>query len=83
MNLLSDFFGKFLKLQQDSEETKIKIITIIKDFSGVNLEKEKISFKEGVLSVSCSPLERTQIYMNKDRIIEKLNSLDTKISAIK
>jgi hypothetical protein len=78
MDSISGFFGKFLKLQQDSEEVKNKIITTIKELSGTVLEKERIAFKDGNISTECSPLERTQIYLNKERILEKLNSLGVK-----
>jgi hypothetical protein len=83
MNSISNFFSKFLKLQQDSEEIKNKIINVLKSISGINLDKEKISFKEGIVSINCSPLERTQIYMNKEKILESLNLIGIKARDIR
>jgi hypothetical protein len=78
MNSISNFFNKFLKLQQDSEEIKNKIIDVLKSISGITLNKERVSFKESVVSINCSPLERTQIYMNKEKVLESLNSIGIK-----
>lgn len=83
MNSISVFFSKFLKLQQDSSEVKLKILEVFKEFSGVEIEKERINFKDGVVSLNCSPLERTQIYLSKEKILENFNLNGIKVRDIR
>jgi hypothetical protein len=81
MNIISDFFKKFSKLQYDSEELKKNIREAIKTVSAIELKD--FDFKDGTLNLKCSPLERTQILMGKEKISEKLNALNIKIKNIK
>ncbi len=72
MNAISDFFGKFLKFNEDSNLVKQQVIAVIKELAGVELSPNQISLQDGTLSISCSPVVKTQILLFQEPIKEKL-----------
>jgi hypothetical protein len=83
MKSISDFFHKFVKISRDIEMEKNRIIDVVKEYTAIDLKPESIAIKDEVLSIQGSPLERTQVCMYKNQIIEKLDSCGIKVRTIK
>ncbi len=69
---IKDLLIRFNKLV-DNEELKISIIRdVILDVLKIDIPKEKISFKNGVLKLDIHPLYKNEIFLNKDLILSKI-----------
>lgn len=69
---IKDLLIKFNKLV-DNEELKISIIReVIKDVLKIEIPKEKISFKNGILKLDINPLFKNEIFIHKDLILSKI-----------
>lgn len=83
MKSVSDFFHKFLKLSRDLELEKNIVIEAVKECAKIALEPSHITLKESMLSLQCTPLQRTQVGMYKSQIIEKLSASGITIKDIR
>lgn len=73
MDHINDFFSKFKGIFASNLHQKEIIVKVCKKHSNVDLETAKISIKAGVVSVSANPIVKTQIFLNKDKILNQLN----------
>ena len=75
----SDFIQKYLsRFSGEIEKTrnrKKEIADIIKKYSQISLENNQIDEYDGVLTLSLKPIERNQIEMKKEKILEELRAL--------
>lgn len=71
---ISDFLNKFRTAIKDSGHLKEEVSNIIREVSGVSLEKDSISFNsKGSLVIKCSPIEKSEIFLKKSLIVEEIN----------
>jgi hypothetical protein len=74
MNNISNFLQKFLKLEKDNN-TKISIILdIVKQTTGLELQKETLEIRGDNLKINSNPIVRNEIFMHKSQIEDNLKS---------
>lgn len=57
----------------DNEEIKISLIKeAILEVSNIDIPKNKITFKNGVLKLDIKSIYRSEIFLNWDKILEKI-----------
>jgi hypothetical protein len=82
---VSSFLEKFKNLGGESILLKEIFIEAVKDATGIALEKKNVEIKNGTAFLKISPVIRTEIFIKKPAIFEKLakNELSRKISDIR
>jgi hypothetical protein len=74
MNNISNFLQKFLKFEKDNN-TKISIILdIVKQTTGLELQKETLEIRGDNLKINSNPIVRNEIFMHKSQIEDSLKS---------
>lgn len=72
MNLISNFLQKFLNLEKDNN-TKIQIILdVIKEKTGVELQKNVLEIKGETLKINTTAVARNEIFMHQEEIVSSL-----------
>jgi hypothetical protein len=80
---ISKFFQKFASLQAESVLSKEKIITAVKNISGLSIEGKNFGLQDGILRFNLSPVKKSEIFMHKDKILSELNSLGSAVRDIR
>lgn len=81
---IKDLLLKFDKLI-NNEEVKVTLIReAIKDVVGLNIEKDKVKFIQGVLYLDIKSIYKNEIFINKEKILLHLekNTGSNKINKI-
>lgn len=65
---ISTFLKKFVDIQKNSEQVFLNILNIIKESSGVNLDKSQIEIKGDNLYFKISPTVKNAIFLNREKI---------------
>lgn len=65
---ISNFLKKFVDIQKNSEQVFLNILSIIKEATGINLDKSQIEIKGDNLYFKISPTIKNAIFLNKDKI---------------
>lgn len=73
MQKISDFLEKFKTFGVKEREDKEKIIKIIEEYSKVKLETKNLDFKENRIILKNSGTPKTEIILNKNKILVALN----------
>lgn len=76
---ISHFFEKFKKLKQNNESTRLVIINTIKDIVGIDIKSGDIELKNDKIYIKTTPIVKSELFMRKDLIEEKLNSSGVKL----
>ncbi len=74
MNVISNFFQKFLKFEKDNDTKLSIILEVIKKETGLELKKEMLEIKGDNLKINCSPVFRNEIFMHQSQIESALKS---------
>lgn len=73
MEQISFYLKKFDNLEIKGDRLKTKIIKIIKEELNIKLKKEDILIlKTGVIKILKTGPQKTQIFLNKNRLKEKI-----------
>lgn len=75
MQNINSFLEKFKKLLRYNKEIKETIKGVIKEKIGVELDDKDIKIQNKVLYIKTTPYVKNEIFIKKDIILEKLNSL--------
>ncbi len=71
MNNISKYLEKFNFLGQDKRNLKILIIKVLSDF-GFEIKEDNFKIKEGVIYLNVSPIIRTKIFLEKQKILTEI-----------
>lgn len=71
-NHINKFLEKFIKLVSTGDMVLNEIVFMIKKNTNFELKKENLTFKNGYISLKCSPLVKGEIMMKKDKILSDL-----------
>lgn len=71
---ISNFFQKFSKIQADSAKSSEKVVTAVKNASGLIIESKDFALNNGVLRFVLNPVIKNEIFMRKQKILSELNS---------
>lgn len=74
-NHIISFLDKFKKLIYQKEETKEIITKTIGDEIHHPIEKQSVKIKEGYIYIESSPILRSEIFIHKKQILEKLKNI--------
>jgi hypothetical protein len=80
LHSLSKYLERFKKLQPPKEYKKERIQEIIKEKSGVLVDKEKINLKGTLLHLTVSPLYKTEILLHQEEILKSLEEERLKVT---
>ncbi|OHA88526.1 MAG: hypothetical protein A2653_02025 [Candidatus Zambryskibacteria bacterium RIFCSPHIGHO2_01_FULL_43_25] len=73
MEPISSFFGKFRKLFDNDQAKKESVVNSIFEVAKIEISPKDVSFKGNIVNIKCSPLEKTEILMGRDKIIDRIN----------
>lgn len=73
---INSFLDKFKKLIFQKEELKNIVIGVIKEETSFEFNINSIKIKDGFICIKASPLVRSEILIHKERILNKLKSLN-------
>lgn len=73
MNQISLYLAKFKHLSLETDLLRETVMRVINDEVGAILDKEKISFRDGVLNIKVTGPLKTEIVLKKDVLVEKIN----------
>lgn len=69
---IKDLLLRFNKLI-DNEEIKVSLIReAILEVLNIDIPKEKIVFKNGILKLDINPIYKNEIFFNKEKILKKI-----------
>ncbi len=69
---IKDLLLRFNKLI-DNEEIKVSLIKeTILEVLNIDIPKEKIVFKNGILKLDINPIYKNEIFFNKEKILKKI-----------
>ncbi len=72
MDNISSFFEKFKKYISETVLVKESILEIIERNSSIKLSKENIKIRNKAIYITCSPIKRSEIVMNKEAILSSI-----------
>lgn len=72
MQSITSFLDKFNHLFKKDEDLKNKIYISIKNNTGLELKKDNISIKNGILYLKEKPHFKNEVFMKKDKILREL-----------
>ncbi len=72
MQILSSFLERFKNLK-DPKQDRINLSNIISSLIGEEINESCINEKNGIIFLQISPMIKTQVFLNKQKIIEILN----------
>ncbi len=73
MQKIKDLLVRFRDLKIPNEEIRNKISVVVEEVSGIKLDIKSITVKDKVAYVSAGAMIKSEIFMNKKKIIEGLN----------
>ncbi len=83
MKSISNLLSKFTKLINDSKE-KIEIIRqVIKENTGIEIPAESITQQKNTLFIAVHPAVKSDIFLNKDKILKALKEQKITVSDIR
>lgn len=77
---ISHFFEKFKKLKQNNDATRSLILTTIKDIVGVQINSSSIELKKDRIYIKTTPTIKSELFMKKDLIEERLSLSGVKMT---
>ncbi len=73
MQNLSGFFDKFQGKVSAQIQNIVVIIEIVKKHTGIEIEMKDINISAGVLRLKISSVEKSQVFLKKERILREIN----------
>lgn len=81
MNQISLYLSKYKHLGLEERLVKDIVLDVLKNNFGFNLEPEKISFKNANLNIMVAGPMKTEIILNKEKILDTLNISLSKLNS--
>lgn len=69
---LGQLLGKFEKLLSEGELGKEAIQKALKDATGLDIAKDRISIRNGTVYLDIKPLYKNEVLLKKEQILTKL-----------
>ena len=69
---ISDLLQKFKHITPPDITVRKSAVDIIKTTTNIELDKKDISIKNGVVYIKTQPIYKNEIFINKQKIIKKL-----------
>lgn len=73
MEKIGGFFEKFQGKIAGQIQNLIIITEIVKKHTGIDIEMKNIGISSGIIRLKVSSLEKSEIFMKKDRILLEIN----------
>ncbi len=73
MNNLEGFLKKFRLIVGARESERSAVSDVLTSVLGVKLSEDSIVIKNKTISINCSPIIKSQIFLNKSKILAELN----------
>lgn len=74
MELIKEFLQKFSHITLPDDTLKRLFVDLLEGDYGLKIKREQLSVRNGVLIVDASPTMKSEIYLRKNKIIEKLKT---------
>ena len=75
MELLNLFLNKFSNLTLPDDSLKRIFIELLAADYKIEIKRDQLSVKQKVLFINTSPIIKSEIFINKHKILNKLNNL--------
>ena len=72
MENISSFLARFKKILSSHKASEYVFLEIIKDELGIELQKEDVKVRSGILCVTASPTIKNTLFLNKRKILQRL-----------
>lgn len=69
---IKDLLNRFSKIIETGEGNKKFITETIREITGISIETEDITVKNGIISLKIKPIYKNEIFIKKDQIFSKL-----------
>ena len=79
MQILSSFLERFKNIK-DPKQDRIDIAHIISNVVGEEIDESLVNEKNGVIFLKISQILKSQIFINKEKILEILNTEKPKLN---
>jgi len=73
MKNISSFLSKFTRITPPERFVKEVFVKVVSDTTGITLSKNEINVKGSVLFISPDPTVKSELFLKKDLLLEKLN----------
>ncbi len=80
---ISSFLNKFSNDINNSEIQRLEIIRVIKEVSNIDINLDNIEIKDLVVYIKASPVVKNALFINKNKIIDKVAESGINIIDIK
>lgn len=72
MELVKQFLKKFSQLTLPDDTLKRLFVELVEQDFGLKIERDQLTFRNGVLLVNVSPALKSELYLRKNKILAKL-----------
>lgn len=73
MDLIKNFLNKYKNLSNNHLNISTQTQTTIKEVLNIDLSIDKISYRNGIIFITSSPLVKGEIFLNKQALIDGIN----------
>jgi len=70
---ISSYLEKFKKIYSTNLYFKETVIKAVKETTGIDVDKESINYKNGVLTLNVKPIQKSELFLKKKLILSRLN----------
>lgn len=72
---ISNYLSKFKHILTSEQIQKGVVVSVIKEVCGIELNKDSVSVKNGVVSVSGSQALKSALFIQKENILRRLKDV--------
>lgn len=80
---IQDYLGKFLKLGVSHEQAQKVFFEVVSEFFPLPASALKITYKNGVFILSCSPVIKNTLFIKKSVLVEEIKKRGVKVFDIR
>lgn len=82
MNSIGEFFKKHKIFVKNNEEVKNKVLEVLNQFLKNKIDENNIKIKGKMLILNVSPIEKQEVFLNRENILNLINKESNLISKI-
>lgn len=72
---ISSYLEKFKQLYSANLYFKDNIVKIVKEVTGIEVNKEVVNYKQGILTIGVKPIQKSELFLKKEKLLKKFEEL--------
>jgi hypothetical protein len=72
---ISNYLEKFKTLYSNNLYLKDTIVKVVKEITGIEVDKEKINYKNGILILNLKPIQKSELFLKKSSLLKKFDEV--------